>query len=100
MGLLRDYGRRKRARPWRSSVARETEKLDLEIESLRKKNRRDIIRLITIIVTVAGLFLGLIQFLVEQHKDRIAREADQRLRFQNQMRNDVDEILAFPKNKT
>lgn len=100
MGLLSDYGRGKSARPWRSSVARETEKLDLEIESLRKKNRRDIIRLVTIIVTVAGLLFGLYKFYAEQQKDRISREADQKLRFQNQMRADIDEILRFTQDKT
>lgn len=78
---------------------KEREKLDLEIESLRKKNRRDFIRLITTIVAVTGLLLGVAKFLLDQQKERTARAADQRLRFQNQMRNDVDEILKFPKDK-
>jgi len=80
-------------------LVRETQKLDLEIEGLRKKNRRDVIRLITTMVTVAALLFGLYKFYVEQQKERFSREAEQKLRLQNQMRADIGELLGFTKDK-
>ena len=77
----------------------ESKKLALEIESLRKKNRRDIIRFVTTVVTIAGLLFGLYKFYAEQQKDRATREADQKLRFQSQVRTDIDEILSFTQDK-
>ena len=81
----------------------ELEKLNLEVESLRKNNKWEPIlkwiRLIASIVAVLGLFFGLYKFYVEQQRERITREVDQKLRFQNQMRTDIDEILRFPEDK-
>jgi hypothetical protein len=84
-----------------SDIEKQGEKLDLEIKSLRKKNRWEpVAQLMPIIATllgIAGFFFTVVQFQSqrsdEQQKDRISREVEQRSRFQNQIRTDIDEIL-------
>ena len=95
------YGPNRRLIPHRAAMTpkpptpKEEQKLDLEIEHLRKQNRKDIIRLVTTIVTVAGLLLGLYQYLNARQKERLAETSDRKLRFQSQMRADIDELLTL-----
>lgn|GEM_PF-2750409 len=92
----------------------ELAKLKLEIESLKKKNRWEIIAqflpLIATTLAVAGFFLTILQFesrrtaertqaVVEQQKERLTREIDQTTRLQNQIRTDIDEILRFTRDE-
>lgn len=86
--------------PPNSSSAREAEKTDLEIQSLRKKAKRDWIRTATLLVAALGLLFGVYQFIIAQQTETALREAEEKLRFQSQLRSDVDEILRFPKEKT
>jgi len=82
---------------------REATKLDLEIESLKKKNRWEtvaqIMPMIATLVATAGFFFTMFVFQSqrtdEQRKDRLGREIEQRTKLQNQIRSDVDEILRF-----
>ena len=88
-------------------VSLEVRKLREEIKSLQKKNRWETIaQLMPIMATilgVAGLFLTVFQFesqrASEQRKDRVTREVDQRAKFQNQIRTDIDEVLKFTRDE-
>jgi hypothetical protein len=88
--------------------ATQVEKLNLEIENLRKKNKWEalaqFIPVIATFIGVVGFFFTVYQFQsqrgVEAKKDRISREADLRTRLQNQVRNDIDEILRSVRNQT
>lgn len=82
------------------------EKLQLEIESLRKKSKWEtflqVAPLATAVIAVIGFFFGIYQYQnqqekdrVQQEKDRITREVDQRLRLQDQWRTGSDNLLKF-----
>jgi hypothetical protein len=98
-----------------SLAAAQLEKLKLEIEHLKKNNGWEkrialYTPLLSILIAVGGFLFGIYQFqrvqqvqqnqiIDEQQKDRLAREADQAIRVQNQIRSDVDQILLFPSDK-
>jgi len=93
----------------------EIKKLELEAESLRKKNKWDLRAqfmspIIAMFLGVVGLYITLNQYsdqrkteqdrtISEQKKDRQNSEVDQRSRLQNQIRSDIDEILRFPRDE-
>ena len=94
--------------------AKQAEKLDLEIAILRKKNKWDVVAyfmpILATLVGVAGFFFTVVAFdsqrkaeqgriVSEQKRDRIAREIDQQVRFQNQIRTDIDEILRSARDE-
>jgi hypothetical protein len=89
-------------------LVRETQKLDLEIVNLRKKNNWEsfspLIPLVASAVTVIGLLIGLYQFrsgqrLLQENALRAERQ-NRTTTFQNQLREDVDQIFAFPREKS
>lgn len=93
----------------------EIQKLDLEAQSLLKKNKWDLKAqfmppIIAMLLGVGGLYLTLNQYkgqrraeqdrtISEQQKDRKNGEVDQRTRLQNQIRTDIDEILRFTRDE-
>lgn len=93
----------------------ELEKLNLEIESLRYKNKWEhritvYIPLVSTLLAIGGLLFGIYQFqsqqrlqqdktIAEQQKDRAAKETEQAFRIQDQIRTDVDQLLQFTSNK-
>jgi hypothetical protein len=82
-------------------VAKQVEKLTLEIEVLRKQNEWwprfvQAAPLIVAALGLGGLAFTIYQFQSGQKKDRSVRELDQRSRLQNQMRTDIDQVLQFP----
>jgi hypothetical protein len=88
-----------------SLTAAQLEKLNLEIRELREKPRwlevvLEALPMVTVLVTVLG---GMITFSVAmyqyhdgQKKARANEQAERRLKVQTQMRNDLDQIVAFP----
>jgi hypothetical protein len=90
----------------RKKVSIETQKLSLEIQNLRKQNRWwvQLLPLIATVVGVAGFFFTVVQFqsqrTSEQRKDRLTREVDQRTKFQNQIRGDIEELLRFTRDQS
>lgn len=86
----------------------QAEKLELEIMNLRKKNKWEsfspFIPLFASAVTVVGLLIGLYQFRASQRllqENAIRAERQNRITaFQNQLREDVDQIFGFPQNKS
>lgn len=92
------------------------EKLTLEVESLRNKNKWEervarYIPLITVFVAVAGLIFGIWNFqrqqssqqekmVSEQQKDRAFQDLDRTLRIQSQIRTDTDQLLRFTNDPT
>jgi hypothetical protein len=86
----------------------EEEKLKLEIVELRKKNKwwaQPIFATgVGVIVGVLGLFLTVVQFesqrTSEQDRTIIEQQRDRTIRFQNQIRADIDEILRFTRDQT
>lgn len=86
--------------------AQQLEKLILEIENLRKDSKwKPVAYFMPIIATllgVAGFFFSVVTFesqrKIEQQKDRITREVDQKTRFQNQIRTDIDELFTFTRD--
>jgi hypothetical protein len=87
-----------------SLAQRQKEKLTLEIEELRKRNRWSPI--IATMLGIAGFFFTVVQFQCQrsydQRKDRVGKEVEQLARFQNQIRADIDEMLrsAHAENPT
>jgi hypothetical protein len=93
----------------------EIQKLDLEAQSLRKKNKWDLRAqfmspIIAMVLGIVGLSITLNQYrgqrkaeqnrtISEQQKDRQNSAVDQRSRLQNQIRTDIDEILRFPRDE-
>src|SRR5436853_1724545 len=91
--------------------AAQLEKLTLEIQSLRSKNRWEdrvarYLPVATVLIAVGGLLFGIIQFqrqqgtqqeasISAQQKDRAGQELDRRSRIQNQTRIDIDQLLQF-----
>ena len=80
------------------------EKLNLEIESLRKRIKWEpfvqFIPLVSAIVLAFGLVFSVIQFLNGQRKDRVAREIEQRTKVETQIRADRDEIFKLARDET
>jgi hypothetical protein len=82
-------------------------KTSLEIESLRKKNQWEpysqFLPLATAIVACVALGFGYIEFRIGQKTQQTQfiriQEADQRIRFQEQIRKDGDELLAFVRDE-
>jgi hypothetical protein len=78
-------------------------KLNLEIESLRKRNRWEpypqFLPLATAIVACLGLAIGFYEFNISQagqrEEEQEATAADQRIRFQHEVRADGEELLRF-----
>jgi hypothetical protein len=86
---------------------RQVAKLNLEIESLRKKNKWEswspLIPLFASGVTVIALVLGFLEFQSQQDQQQnkliSEQQQDRTTRLQNQLRSDVDEILG-PQDKS
>lgn len=87
----------------------ELDKLKLEIESLRKKNKWEtflqIAPLATTFIAIIGFFFGFYQFQQQQERDRlqqererVTKEADLKLKLQGQWRADGDAIFGFPQD--
>jgi hypothetical protein len=90
-------------------------KLHLEIEDLQRRGQweRRVARYVpplTAALAAAGLAFGFYQFksqqgkqheqnIAERQKDRDARELEQRLRLQNQIRADLDRLLQFARDE-
>ena len=81
-----------------SLARKQEEKLTLEIDDLRKRNRWSPI--VATLLGVVGFFFTVFQFQCqrrsEQQRDRVSKEVEQLARFQNQTRADFDEILRSP----
>jgi len=89
--------------------SRQIEKLDLEIESLRRKSRKvdkysPLFPLIGSLVTVIAVIAGFWQFQRQQESLQEKTLTEQRHaranRLQDQLRGDVDKILRFAKDET
>jgi hypothetical protein len=84
-------------------TSKQMDKLNLEIEGLRKQNDLapwpQFAPLIVAALGLAGLAFTIFQFQAGQKKDRLTRELDQRTRLQNQLRNDIDQILLFTRDE-
>ena len=81
--------------------AAQLQKLNLEIESLRRKNGWPdkisvFIPVITACVTVAGFWAGLWQFKVQQEKDREVKLRDQQIASDNLIRANINELAHAP----
>ena len=80
----------------------EVDKLRLELGILRHKVRWETIAhslpILAMLLSVAGLVFAVVQFRSGQENDRMTREVDQRAKFQNQIRGDIDEILRFTRD--
>src|SRR3712207_907132 len=80
------------------------EKIHLEIENLRKdkawsKKFAVYIPLVTAALAVGGFLFGIFQFINEQQKERLAKEVEQGLKIDNQIRSNIEQILQFPSDK-
>jgi hypothetical protein len=79
------------------------EKLCLEIENLRKKNRWEpfgqLSPMLSVILAALVFVAGIIQFRADRQKDRDGRVVDQSSRFQSQIRSDIDRVLQFPRDE-
>jgi hypothetical protein len=98
-----------------SLAVAQLEKLKLEIEHLKNKDGWEkrvalYTPFLSVLIAVAGFLFGVYQFqrlqqvqqnqiINEQQNDRLAREAEQAIRVQNQIRSDVEQILQFPNDK-
>ena len=98
-----------------SLAAAELEKLRLEIEDLKNSSdwRNEISAftpLISVIIAVGGFLFGIYQFqrqqqlqqertIVEQRREQASKELDQKLRIQNQIRSDLEQLLQFVRDK-
>lgn len=78
-------------------TSKQIDKLDLEIESLRKRTRWEtflqFIPLATATVLVLGFCFSVYQFYQGQEKERISREVDQRNRVETRILSDAEGIL-------
>jgi hypothetical protein len=88
----------------KSIEAAKLEKLNLEIRDLKKRSahREIILQLvpaITVLVTVLGLLFTIYQFHQGQQAARANEQADQRIKVQSQIRNDLDQIAQCPADK-
>lgn len=88
---------------------RQMDKLDIEIENLRNKNKRiesfsPLFPLVTSLVTVVAIAIGFLQFQSQQRllqeKTITEQQHERTTRFQNQLRSDVDEISRFTQDKS
>jgi hypothetical protein len=75
----------------------ETEKLALEVRRLKQEagvmgRLLGTLPLITVLVAVGTFWFGVVQFISESRQNRT-------LRWEEQLRSDIQELLAFPKNE-
>jgi hypothetical protein len=89
-------------------TAAQIRKLTLEIEALKRSSRWHFRSLPLLSAAIASLtlFFGLYQWhvqheqnLAESVKERMSREAEQRIRLQNQIRDDLDQLLQFTRDE-
>ena len=89
-------GAKSHARKAKSEL--EDEKLELEIENLRKKNRWEFylpfFQLATVIGALIGFVIGFVQFQSGQERDRATREREQTIRVETRIRTDEEETGA------
>jgi hypothetical protein len=89
--------------PKQSLETAQLEKLNLEIQALRKSKWRDtLLQLtpaITVLIALSGFLFGLYQFHSGQQKASEIEQAGQRLKIQAQIRSDLDQIVQFPTDK-
>jgi hypothetical protein len=76
----------------------ELEKLQLEIEELKRGRWIRFVPLITAAISVLGFLAGLYYFTSQQSKDRQAREAETRSRELTDYRTAYEELLLFSSN--
>lgn len=82
----------------------EIEKLKLETQGLKEKNGRQItlatyIPLLSVLIAVGGFLFGVLQYYDQQEKARINEQTDQKLTVQTQIRDNLNRVLQFPKEK-
>jgi hypothetical protein len=98
-----------------SLAAAQLEKLLIEIQNLKKKNKWDNIvasytPLISVLIAVGGFLFGIYQFqkqqriyqnqmINEQQKDRLTEEVSQKIKIQDQIRTDIEQLLQFTTDK-
>ena len=87
--------------PKQSLEAAQLEKLNLEILALRKRTAwRDtllqFLPAVTMLLALSGFFYGIYQSTKTEQKARIAEQTSQKIRIQDQIRSDLDEIVRFP----
>lgn len=87
-----------------SFEAAQFEKLNLEIQALKKKSpwRETLLQLlpaVTVFLALAGFFYGLYQSREAEKKSRLAEHAGQMIKIQEQIRSDLDQIVQFPTDK-
>jgi hypothetical protein len=90
--------------PGPSLEAAQLEKLNLEIRALRKKSawRDTVLQLtpaLTVLVAISGFVFGIYQFHNGQEKAREIEQAGQRIKIQDQIRSDLDQIVQFTTDK-
>jgi hypothetical protein len=79
-------------------AAAQLEKLKLEINELKNKSSfantiPQYIPLMTTFIAVAGFCFTIYQFFAAQNKDRLAKEQEQRLRDEDQIRTNIQQLL-------
>lgn len=87
-----------------SFEAAQLEKLNLEIQALKKKSpwRETLLQLlpaVTVFLALAGFFYGLYQSREAEKKSRLAEHAGQMIKIQEQIRSDLEQIVHFPTEK-
>jgi len=90
--------------PKQSLEAAQLEKLNLEILALKKKSawRDTLLQLlpaVTVLLALTGFLYGIYQSSKSEQKARIAEQTIQKIRIQDQIRSDLDEIVRFPTDK-
>lgn len=85
-------------------TSKQIEKLNLEIESLRKKIKWELylqlVPLVSALVLALSLMLNVLQFLSTQQKEQAAREMGERTRVLSQINSDQNEIFKFARDET
>lgn len=82
----------------RKTAQAEFEKLELEIEELKRGRWIRFVPLITAAISVLGFLAGLYYFTSQQSKDRQAREAETRSRELTDYRTAYEQLLLFSSN--
>ena len=88
-----------------SFEAAQLEKLTLEIQALKKKSawREALLQLlpaVTVLLALAGFFYGLYQSHKAEQKAGLAEQTSQKIKLQEQIRSDLDQIVRFPTDKS
>lgn len=87
-----------------SFEAAQLEKLNLEIRALRKERAwldklLQFLPAVTVLLALTGFLYGIFQASKAEQKARIAEQTSQKIKLQEQIRSDLDQIVRFPTDK-